>query len=168
MNEPSAEASEQEDWRNVEQIHELVKQEGDARCERAFDFLLEKYRNAVRALAEKDAAVVRLLNHLEATHGLVLHELQSGRSRLSRAEAELVAAAAERNFGDERIVHMSQQVLALKVDLAAMRGELAQITADVEEVARMPELQLGERRTWKAVAAQLRALLVHPEVQRLW
>ena len=40
-----------EEWRNVDQVHELVKQEGDAACERALDFLLRQ-ANLGRAVVE--------------------------------------------------------------------------------------------------------------------
>ena len=38
--------TEAEEWTRVNQVMELVKQEGDARCEAAFDFLLQSLRLA--------------------------------------------------------------------------------------------------------------------------
>jgi len=42
------------EWTNVNQVMELVKQEGDANCERAFDFLLHVHRDDVDALAASE------------------------------------------------------------------------------------------------------------------
>jgi len=46
-----------EEWTNVNYIMELVKNEGDADCERAFDFLLAELRAARSACDAYDQAV---------------------------------------------------------------------------------------------------------------
>ncbi len=47
----------QREWTNVNQVMELVKQEGDAACERAFDFLLAEVRR------ERDAGMEQRFAH---------------------------------------------------------------------------------------------------------
>lgn len=37
--------SEQDEWTNVNYIMEIVRNEGDASCERAFDFLLDRVKD---------------------------------------------------------------------------------------------------------------------------
>lgn len=53
--EPTPEPRERE-WTNVNQVMELVKQEGDVNCERAFDFLVSIARGEQHAREEERAA----------------------------------------------------------------------------------------------------------------
>ena len=77
-------------------------------------------------------------------------------------------ARAERDFHEREERERNQQARSLQQKLARaravveeLRDGLKRISADVEEVARLPEIQAGERRAWKAVSAQLKALVAH-------
>jgi hypothetical protein len=79
------------EWTNVNQVMELVKQEGDANCERAFDFLLSALAASEqrgKAIIEDRRKVVDLLNKAAA-------KLQASEQRVRELEDKLTLSANE-------------------------------------------------------------------------
>jgi hypothetical protein len=80
------------EWANVQYVYELVKNEGDATCLRAFDFLLKTDHCRERALEAIVARVARLTLHNRHGDRLVADFLYSSSGE---SIADLVAQARE-------------------------------------------------------------------------
>lgn len=87
----------EQEWQRVNQVMELVKQEGDANCEAAFDFLLRTLAAAYAELVE-----AKRLNELHAKTvtpaEYVERELASARAEVERlrmkSDAEMLRVKA--------------------------------------------------------------------------
>lgn len=152
MSEMSAEAREQE-WQNVNQVMELVKHEGDAACERAFDFL-------IRALAEKDEARAEGLGQAREEMGEIERQIIKANGPIADA---LAADAVER---------MEIQIAILNKWLEAAR-EVVEVLQELHEVGE--ELLLDddycqtsteEVARWTKALTSALAILDSPEVQQ--